>query len=91
MKQSNHKNIAKKKIIYFLDHIRNKYGIRTNELNNDVIKQLSEKSNYDERELNKIKMIIFNIENSTSIKKEILLELNNLLENFYLKTGVYGK
>lgn len=91
LKQSNHKNIAKKKIIYFLDHIRNKYGIRTNELNNDVIKQLSEKSNYDERELNKIKTIIFNIENSTSIKKEILLELNNLLENFYLKTGVYGK
>ncbi|MFZ2865568.1 MAG: hypothetical protein WA440_12515, partial [Ignavibacteriaceae bacterium] len=91
LKQSNHKNIAKKKIIYFLDHIRNKYGIRTNELNNDVIKQLSEKSNYDERELKKIKTIIFNIENSTSIKKEILLELNNLLENFYLKTGVYGK
>ncbi|MCZ7611266.1 MAG: hypothetical protein M5U17_14040 [Ignavibacterium sp.] len=91
LKQSNHKNIAKKKIIYFLDHLRNKYGIRTNELNNDVIKQLSEKSNYDERELNKIKTIIFNIENSTSIKKEILLELNNLLENFYLKTGVYGK
>lgn len=91
LKQSNHKNIAKKKIIYFLDHIRNKYGIRTNELNNDLIKQLSEKSNYDERELNKIKTIIFNIENSTSIKKEILLELNNLLENFYLKTGAYGK
>ncbi|QKJ99165.1 MAG: hypothetical protein HND40_06125 [Ignavibacteriota bacterium] len=66
-------------------------GYVQNELNNDVIKQLSEKSNYDERELNKIKTIIFNIENSTSIKKEILLELNNLLENFYLKTGVYGK
>ncbi|MDY0082608.1 MAG: hypothetical protein RBR74_05445 [Ignavibacteriaceae bacterium] len=91
LKQSNHKNIAKKKITYFMDHIRNKYGIRAQELNNDVIKQLAEKSNYNERELNKIKMSITAVNNSTSISKETLIELNNLLENFYLKTGDYGK
>ncbi len=91
LKQSNHKNIAKKKITYFMDHIRNKYSIRVQELNNDVIIQLAEKSNYYERELNKIKMSITAVNNSTSISKETLIELNNLLENFYLKTGDYGK
>ncbi|HOJ08739.1 MAG TPA: hypothetical protein PKX68_14380, partial [Ignavibacteriaceae bacterium] len=91
LKQSNHKNIAKKRIVYFLDHIRNKYAMRTTELNNDVIKQLSEKSNYDVSELNKIRNIITIVDSSSSVKKETLIELNTLLENFYLKTGAYGK
>ncbi|HQF42112.1 MAG TPA: hypothetical protein PK073_04290 [Ignavibacteriaceae bacterium] len=91
LKQSNHKNIAKKRVVYFLDHIRNKYGIRANELNNDLIKQIAEKTNYDEKELNRIRTIYSSIELSSSIKEETLIELNNLLENFYLKTGAYGK
>lgn len=91
LKQSNHKNIAKKRFVYFLDHIRNKYGIRANELNNDLIKQIAEKTNYDEKELNRIKTIYSSIELSSSIKEETLIELNNLLEKFYLKTGAYGK
>ncbi len=44
-KQSNHKNIADKKITYFLDYIRIKYSLKTlNYLNDDLVKQLSEKS-----------------------------------------------
>lgn len=91
IKRSNHKNIAHKKISYFTDHIRSRYSMRVHEFNSEFIQQLSEKSNYDSADLNKLANIISAIEQSSSIKKELLVELNNLLEKFYFTTGAYGK
>lgn len=91
LKQSNHKNIADKKIIYFLDHLRSRYATRVQELNDEIIQQISDKANIDISELNYISNLIKTIENSSSIKKDTLIELNNLLEKFYLNTGAYGK
>ncbi|RPI64563.1 MAG: hypothetical protein EHM44_03055 [Ignavibacteriales bacterium] len=90
-KQSNHKNIADKKITYFLDFIRIKYSLKTLQLNDELVKQLSEKSAIDVIELRKLFKLINLVSVSTSIKKETLLELNNQIENFYTKTGAYGK
>ena len=90
-RQSNHKNIADKKITYFLDFIRIKYSLKTLQLNDELVKQLSEKSAIDVIELRKLFKLINLVSVSTSIKKETLLELNNQIENFYTKTGAYGK
>lgn len=90
-KQSNHKNIADKKINYFMDYIRTKYAIKTSTLNEDFTLILAEKSAFEKIEIRKIVSIINKISCSTSIKKETLLELNNVIENFYIKTGAYGK
>lgn len=90
-KQSNHKNIAQKKITYFLDFIRVKYSIKTLLLNDELLKQLSEKSAIEINEIRSLFKLINLVSVSTSIKKETLLELNNQIENFYTKTGVYGK
>ena len=90
-RQSNHKNIADKKITYFLDFIRIKYSLKTLQLNDELTKQLSEKSAIELTELRKLFKIINLVSVSNSIKKETLLELNNQIENFYTKTGAYGK
>ena len=90
-RQSNHKNIAGKKINYFLDHLRTKYSLKTLNLNDAMSQQLSEKSYVDRDEIKKIFTLIHSIAVSKSIKKITLIEINNLIENFYIKTGVYGK
>jgi hypothetical protein len=90
-KQSKHKNIADKKINYFMDYIRTKYAIKTSTLNEEFTLILAEKSALEKIEIRKIVLIINKISGSTSIKKETLLELNNVIENFYIKTGAYGK
>jgi hypothetical protein len=90
-RQSNHKNIADKKITYFLDFLRIKYSLKTLHLNDELAKQLSEKSAIEVIELRKLFKLLNLVSVSTSIKKETLLELNNQIENFYTKTGAYGK
>lgn len=90
-KQSNHKNIAEKKISYFLDYLRTKYSVKTIQLNDELVTQLSEKSVVDSKEIKKMFDLINLISISKSIKQVTLIELNNLIENFYTKTGVYGK
>ena len=89
--QSNHKNIADKKITYFLDYLRSKYSLKTLNLNDELVQQLSEKSFIDKNDVRKIFNVINMITVSKSIKQITLIELNNLIENFYTKTGVYGK
>ena len=90
-KQSNHKNIAEKKITYFMDYVRAKYSLKTLNLNDELISQLSEKSYMDKSEIKKMIELINIVSISKTIKQVTLIELNNLIENFYTKTGAYGK
>jgi hypothetical protein len=90
-KQSNHKNIAEKKITYFLAYIRTKYSLKTLKINDELVNQLSEKSMVDNNEIKKLFKHLNLISVSGTINKSTLIELNNLIENFYTKTGAYGK
>lgn len=60
-------------------------------LNDETIQQLSDKSLVEKTEIRKMFNIINLVNISQSIKRDTLIELNNLIENFYIKTGVYGK
>lgn len=90
-KQSNHKNIAEKKITYFMDHIRTKYSIKSLNYSDALVQQLSDKSLVEKDEIKKLFNILNLVNTSKSIKRNTLIELNNLIDDFYLKTGVYGK
>jgi len=90
-KQSNHKNIAEKRITYFLDYLRNKYLIKQIVFNEETILRISEKSLVDKVEIRKLFNLFNLVEVSSSIKSETLKEINNQIENFYIKTGAYGK
>lgn len=90
-KQSNHKNIAEKRITYFLEYLRSKYSFKQIAYNEESIVRLSEKSLVDNNEIRKLFNLFNLIEVSSSIKSETLKEVNNQIENFYIKTGAYGK
>lgn len=90
-KQSNHKNIAEKRITYFLDYIRTKYLLKTIQFTDDVAVQLSEKSNVKLSEIKELFKLINLVSISDKISSDTLIQLNNKIENIYLKTGGYGK
>jgi hypothetical protein len=74
-----------------MDHIRTKYSIKTLNYSDDLVQQLSDKSLVEKAEIKKL-FNLFNLVNtSNAIRPDTLIELNNLIEKFYLKTGIYGK
>lgn len=90
-KQSNHKNIAEKRITYFLDYLRTKYSLKAIQFTDDIAIQLSEKSNVKLSEIKELFKLINLVSISDKISSDTLIQLNNKIENIYLKTGGHGK
>lgn len=80
--KKNHKNLALKKMVYFLDFVRSKYNIKGSLLNNEFVEKLSEKSGLDKDELMKLKRDFSLIESSSELSDEGLLKLEKQLEKF---------
>lgn len=79
--EGDHDNIINKKIIYFLEKIRNVYLIDTNNLDDVFIKKLYQKSG---KNLNDIQKVVYQINNyrkspHTSVEED-LIEINNAIE-----------
>ncbi|HVO75937.1 MAG TPA: DUF4350 domain-containing protein [Ignavibacteriaceae bacterium] len=89
--QKDHKNIAQKKINFFLDYLRNRYSVRTDELNPEAVEKISLKSGTDKTDVKTIFNYINYIDISKKIKEEELKRINFLIETFYKKAGVYGR
>ena len=84
--QKDYKNIAEKKISYFLDYIRNKYFIKTSNFDPETIGKISEKSSFSEGKLKSIFRAIENINHSLKITEEDLININYQIEKFYERT-----
>ncbi|MGE5805270.1 MAG: DUF4350 domain-containing protein [Ignavibacteria bacterium] len=89
--QKDHKNIAQKKINFFLDYLRSRYMVKTDELNPETIEKISLKSGIDKTEVKNIFNYINYIDICKKIKEEELQKINFLIESFYKKAGVYGR
>ncbi len=89
--QKDHKNIAQKKINFFLDYLRNRYFVKTDELNSETIEKVSLKSGINKTEVKSIFNYISYIDINKAIKEEELQKINFLIESFYKKAGVYGR
>jgi len=77
-------NIIAKKIMYFLETIRSKYYINTNELNEEFVKKLAAKSgNTNEKTIKLIEKINY-LKGKSIHQKQDLIELNKLIEDFRL-------
>ena len=83
--KGDHKNLAEKLTQFFLDHLRNKYNIKTNELNNEFAKNVSAKTNVPFEEVTEITEYIYFIQYSENIRGEQLMHYYQLLEKFYKK------
>lgn len=83
IKKSNNKNIAEKRIIYLLDHIRANYHLSTKNINDDFYHKLARKSGKSEDKIKKLFEKIGLIRNKTSLSATELLALNREIEDFY--------
>jgi hypothetical protein len=81
--RGNHANIAQKKIQYLLSFIREKYGLKTNDLNEDFCESLSKKTGIDRKKIDKLVSEINKTERNNRLQEYALLDLNRYIESFY--------
>jgi hypothetical protein len=81
--QGNHANIAQKKIQYLLSFIREKYGLKTNDLNSVFCESLSNKTGIVRNKIDTLIAEINKAERSVRLPEYALLDLNRHIEAFY--------
>ncbi|HTD98614.1 MAG TPA: DUF4350 domain-containing protein [Mucilaginibacter sp.] len=84
--QRNNLNIAQKKILYFLEHLRTKYYLKTNALETDFIEHLSQKTGIEHSFANNIVSHINYINVQNQVTDRDLIYLNQLIEQFYTQS-----
>ena len=84
--KGDHKNLAHKMALYFLDHVRNQFYIRTQTLDDEFVKTLHQKSGYPEKEIKDLTEFIIFIETSPAISENQLANFHKQLEKFYKNT-----
>jgi hypothetical protein len=77
-----HKNVAEKKINFLLEQIRSKYLLRTNQIDNEFIATLANKSGNSKEEVQTLFDAIAFIHSSTMISAGQLMDLNHKIEKF---------
>ena len=80
--QSNHRNIARKKITYFLEFLRNRYGIDTALPDEEFARRLCYKSGMSEGAVSHLLSIIEGIAKKQLISATELIDLNHAIEYF---------
>lgn len=80
---SDHHNLAGKKIVYFLEQVRSRYGMPTNQLDDAFAFLLARKTGHDENKTKALIGLINYIRSAAGITSEELMELNSKLEEFY--------
>lgn len=91
MKEKNMAAITKYKINYLLDKIRRVYLLHIEEINDDFIKKLSEKSEVPFSETESTFILLKDVKNATYVSKKDFYKLNNLIENFINKSKLYDR
>ncbi|MEI9944836.1 MAG: hypothetical protein WDN26_11510 [Chitinophagaceae bacterium] len=83
--KGDHKNLCKKMAAYFLEHVRNRYKLTTNILNDEFIQALHYKTGIEEAEISNIVSFINEIDHRPSISDKQLTVFHKQLESFYKK------
>lgn len=83
LSKGDHKNIATKKVNYFLEFIRERYRLHTVEVNDELLTTISKKSGVDKIVVDDIFRMINFVQFNNSITEKNLLDFNFLLEKFY--------
>ncbi len=83
--RKDHADLARKMSTYFLDHVRSRYKLSTNTLDDSFIQALHAKTGYPVNEIKNIVDFIGFVEN-TAINEHQLNRFYNQLESFYQNT-----
>jgi hypothetical protein len=80
-----HKNIAEKKITYFLDYLRTRFYVKTNEFNEELYSKLADKTGVSQEDIVKLFQLITSVRSRKSISEQELMALNTQIEDFQKK------
>ncbi|HWZ22232.1 MAG TPA: hypothetical protein VNW06_06230, partial [Cytophagaceae bacterium] len=80
--KGNHKDIASKKIYYFLEYIRAKFYVTTNVFDKEFIDKLAERSGLDKTKVSQLFALIQNLQQARGVSQKDLMELNKRIEEF---------
>lgn len=78
-----HKDIAHKKISYFLEHIRTRYWLDTSQVNRTFIRTLAGRSNHLYEDIEHLFKLIEQLEGQPAITALELITLNEAIEKFH--------
>jgi len=78
-----HKNLSRKMSAYFLEHIRNRYKLATNLLDERFIQLLKIKTDQAEDNIRSIVSFIKNLDMADEISTDQLADFHKQLEGFY--------
>ena len=81
--QNNHRKLALQKIKLFQAFIRQRYNIQTANIDEEFYKKLNLKSEVEESLIRKIFLLSGNINNSSIVSENTLIELHKLMDQFY--------
>jgi hypothetical protein len=81
--QHDNNSIAKKKIQFWFDYLRNRYYISTQNMDDIFVQQLERKSSVSKELIKKILKNIERTEEHASVTNELLTELSNSIDEFY--------
>ena len=78
-----HKNIADKKIIYFLEYIRTTFQVKTNLYDDTFINRITNLSGIEREKIHDLFYYFAEITVKESITQQELLKLNRMIETFH--------
>lgn len=78
-----HKNIANKKITFFLEYIRNTFHVKTNMYDDIFIERISNLSGINKEKVHALFYYFSDIEIKTQISQQELIKLNGMIEEFH--------
>jgi len=88
--ERNNQDIAMKKINYFLEHLRTRYYIKTNEIDSNFSQLLVEKTGINETAAKTLTRYFIQIPAMASVSDHELIILNDSIEQFYKNTQRHG-
>ena len=85
LQKKDNRNIALKMFTYFLEYVRSSYYLNTQTLNNEFAESLSRKSGVPEVKVKRLLELINETDHADKISDIRLLELHNLLQDYFKK------
>lgn len=79
---ADHKNIAEKRIAFFLEQLRSTHGVNAHHISDEIIKTISRKTGNTQEDVQKLFFVIQAIHDKNQISETELKELNKRLDQF---------
>lgn len=78
-----HKNLAEKKITYFLEHVRSAYGVNAKERSEELYRMIAARAGTEVESVRSIFNYIDRIETATRVDSDMLEALSTAIERFH--------